>query len=198
MPGREKRRGSKPSLLQSWPTWGLHTCHCICLFSQARARELTTRVSAMAEASIQSSEAVQRLQHHLDDSVAARESLTTDLERVCADLEERDADLLAARATTQRLEEELQVSKSETARWVVQFQLHCPWPQYTPSPVPRACLMLWCGGALWHAARCAVFPSVWRVQMHSEGSFIENWRTQRLPLSRQGSRTPHAILCHPL
>lgn len=82
---------------------------------QARARELTTRVSAMAEASIQSSEAVQRLQHHLDDSIAARESLTGDLERVCGDLAERDADLLAARATTQRLEDELQASKSETA-----------------------------------------------------------------------------------
>ena len=73
-------------------------------------------MSAMAEASIQSSEAVQRLQHHLDDSIAARESLTGDLERVCGDLAERDADLLAARATTQRLEDELQASKSETAK----------------------------------------------------------------------------------
>jgi hypothetical protein len=73
-------------------------------------------VSALAEASIQSSEAVQRLQRHLDDSISARETVTSDLERVCADLAARDAAIADSKNSIRHLELDLEASKAETAR----------------------------------------------------------------------------------
>jgi hypothetical protein len=70
----------------------------------------------MAEASIQSTEAVQRLQHQLDEATASRDALSADVDRARSELAVKVSEVAAAESAARLLEFDVQAAKTETVK----------------------------------------------------------------------------------